>query len=146
MLAPTTTEIDRASNTIRFERLLEAPPERVFDAWTMPEHLTAWWDPDGVPLVACTIDLRVGGSFTFVNAGHSPPFSGTYREIARPTKLVFEAMGAVGTVSLRDVGGGTKLMVTIACTSAEHLEMFLKLGVDTGTSRTLGNLERYLLR
>jgi uncharacterized protein YndB with AHSA1/START domain len=144
MFVPTTTQIDHASHTIRFERDFDASPETVFDAWTQPEHVKAWWDPDGAPLLACTIDLRVGGAFSFVNAGHSPPFTGIYREIARPAKLVFEAMGAMGTVSIRSAGGRTKMTVSIVCASPEHFEMFAKLGVDAGTARTLDNLGRHL--
>jgi uncharacterized protein YndB with AHSA1/START domain len=118
----------------------------VFQAWTKPEQVTAWWDPEGTPLVACTIDLRVAGTFTFVNAKHSPPFAGTYRKVVRPSTLVFEAMGAVGTVSLSDDGGSTKMTVSIACASLEHFEMFLKLGIDTGTARTLDYLGRHVVR
>lgn len=32
------------------------------------------------------------------------------------------------------------LTVTIQCGSPEHLEQFLKMGVDVGTARTLDNL------
>jgi len=144
MFVPTTTAIDRARHTIRFERTFDAQPDAVFDAWTQPERVAAWWDPDGVALVACTIDLRVGGAFAFVNAGHGPPFTGTYREINRPTTLVFEAMGAIGTVCLAGVDGRTTMTVSIVCASSEHFEMFLKVGVESGTARTLDNLGHYL--
>ncbi len=142
----TRTTIDRATHTIRFDRRLTAAREQVFDAWTRPEHVTHWWDPTGTPLAACAIDLRPGGSFTFTNRGdhHSPPFTGTYRVIERPARLVFDAMGAVGTVELTADGAGTRLAVSIRCASAEHLEQFVKLGVADGTARTLDNLGRYL--
>lgn len=136
----TTTMIDRATFTIRFEREFRAPPEAVFDAWTLPAEVTGWWDPTGAPLVACTIDLRPGGAFAFVSSGHAPPFAGTYREVARPTKLVFDAMGALGTVLLEGGADATHMVVTIACASAEHFAQFLALGVDQGTAITLDNL------
>ena len=62
---------------------------------TIPEHVSAWWDPSGAPLSECTIDLRPGGAFRFVNRGnaHSPPFEGAYLVIERPGKLVFDALG-----------------------------------------------------
>jgi uncharacterized protein YndB with AHSA1/START domain len=144
MFVPTTTAIDPVTHTIRFVRIFDAQADAVFDAWTKPERVTAWWDPDGVPLVACTIDLRVGGGFAFVNAGHGPPFTGTYREIDRPATLVFEAMGAIGTVSRVGVGAMTTMTVSIVRASTDHLEMFLKLGVESGTARTLDNLGHYL--
>jgi uncharacterized protein YndB with AHSA1/START domain len=137
----TKTTIDHPTFTITFNRKLAASPEVVFDAWTTPSEISQWWDPDGIPLVDCSIDLRVGGAFRFVNRGHGPPFAGVYRVIERPSLLVFDAMGAVGTVRLESNGrGGSEMTVTIRCTGPEHLEQFVKLGVADGTERTLDNL------
>lgn len=130
--------------TLKFERKLCASCEEVFDAWTLPEEISEWWDPTGVRLARCTIDLRPEGSFTFVNQGHSPPFSGTYRVIERPGRLVFEVMGSIGTVLLEAEGSFTRMRVTIRCASAEQFEQFSKLGVKDGTERTLDNLVEYV--
>ena len=137
-------KLDPATFTITFERSFAARRERVFDAWTKPEHVTQWWDPTGTPLLECAIDLRAGGTFRFVNDGHSPPFEGIYRVVDPPAQLVFDALGAVGTVRLESRGDQTHLTVTIRCASAEHFEQLLKVGVHTGTDKTLGNLVNYL--
>lgn len=140
-------EIDRNANTIRLTRIFAAPRAEIFDAWTKPEHVTCWWDAAGEPLTLCEIDLRSGGEFKFVTKGHSGmPFTGTYREIARPERLVFEAIGATGRVILQDLDGQTFLTVEIECRSAEQLEQYLKMGVDAGTSQTLDNLVAYARR
>jgi uncharacterized protein YndB with AHSA1/START domain len=138
------SKLDRATSTITFERTLAASREQVFDAWTKPERVAQWWDPTGTPLVECTIDLRAGGAFRFVNDGHSPPFAGVYTIIERPAKLVFDALGAVGTVLVESRGATTHLTVTIRCASAEHLEQFVKMGIDVGTNQTLDNLVAYV--
>jgi len=136
--------VDRDTHAIRFERHVAATPARVFDAWTIPDEVTHWWDPDGRPLEACEIDLRVGGTFTFVSPGHSEmPFTGVYREIDPPTRIVFEAMGATGRVVLTPAAGGTRMVVDIVCQSREHLERFMQVGVHEGTARTLDNLATY---
>ena len=142
MTTQTQTTIDRDTFTITFQRTLEADREDVFDAWTDPEELAGWWDPTGVRLTSCEIDLRPGGAFKFVNrdSAHGPPFAGTYRVIDRPALLVFDAMGAVGTVRLEGTRGTTTMTVSIRCSSAEHLEQFIRLGVADGTARTLDNL------
>ena len=128
--------------TLTFQRSLRASREEVFDAWTRPEQISEWWDPTGVKLARCTIDLRPEGAFTFVNEGHSPPFSGVYRVIERPARLVFEALGTVGTVILEPEGNLTRMKVTIRCSSAEQFEQFEKLGVGRNTDKTLDNLVR----
>ena len=138
------TTIDQETFTIAFERKLPVSRAEVFDAWTKPEQIAEWWDPTGARLVTCEIDLRPGGAFRFVNDGHSPPFTGTYAVIERPSRLVFEAMGSVGTVTLEAADSGTRMSVTIRCASKEHLDHFVKLGIARGTDRTLDNLVGYL--
>jgi len=137
--------IDHETFTIAFERKLPVSRAEVFDAWTKPEQIAEWWDPTGARLVTCEIDLRPGGAFRFVNDGnHGPPFAGTYAVIERPSRLVFEAMGSVGTVTLEAAGTGTRMSVTIRCASKEQLEHFVKMGVADGTDRTLDNLVRFV--
>src|SRR3954452_14264487 len=109
--APSATfTLDEATHTIRFVRDLDAPPARVFAAWTEPEQLAQWWDATGEKLGACEIDLRPGGALR-VPTSHHPdkPFTGVYREIAPPTLLVFEANGATGKVKLAECSGGTRM-------------------------------------
>lgn len=140
-------DLDRANFTIRFERLLEAPPEAVFDAWTKPDELARWWDPEGEPLLRCEIDLRVGGRFAFVTRGHPEmPFTGSYQDIQPTHRLVFDGLGAIGTVSIAGEGAGSRLTVLIRCASAAHFEQFLKMGVANGTARTLDNLVAFTRR
>jgi uncharacterized protein YndB with AHSA1/START domain len=142
---PTGLIIDRGTHTIKLTRDFEAPRARIFAAWTQPEHVACWWDAAGEPLAVCEIDLRVGGTFTFISKGHPEmPFTGTYREITAPERLIFEALGATGRVVLQETGGKTQMTVDIECRSAEHLEQYLEMGVDVGTARTLDNLVVYV--
>ncbi len=143
----TKTNVDRTTNTITFRRSFSASADEVFDAWTDPARITQWWDPTGTPLADCAVDLRPGGSFSFVTAsGHAPPFTGTYSVVERPARLVFDAMGAVGTVRLESEADTTHMTVTIRCASAEHLDEFVRRGVDAGTDRTLDNLVAHVTR
>ncbi len=143
--AGTDLEIDRKVHTIRLTRVFDASRATIFEAWTRPEHVTCWWDPAGEPLTACEIDLKPGGAFKFVCKDHPEmPFAGTYQEIAPPLHLIFEAMGATGRVILDEIAGKTRMIVEIECRSAEHLEQYMKMGVDSGTSQTLDNLVAYM--
>ena len=136
--------VDHAAHCIRLERRFAVPPSQVFEAWTRPEHVASWWDPTGERLTICEIDLRPGGAFKFVpKANPHMPFAGVYRDINPPRHLTFEAMGAIGRV-LFDGDDTTRLRVEIQCRSLEHLQQFLRAGIDQGTSRTLDNLVAYL--
>lgn len=143
----TRSTIDRSTHTILFQRELAASPEEAFEAWTDPAQVTVWWDPTGTPLSDCTVDLRPGGAFCFTMASvHAHAFAGVYRVVNRPVELVFDAMGALGTVRFEATGGTTRMTVSIRCSSAEHLEQFVKLGVGEGTDRTLDNLVAHVAR
>lgn len=138
-------EIDREAHALRFVRDLPAPPASVFAAWTLPEEISCWWDAAGEPLLECEMDVRPGGQFRFVSRSHAHmAFTGTYREVSPPGRLVFTAMDALGTVQLDPAPRGTRMTVEIVCNSAEHLEEYIRLGVHRGTSQTCDNLVAYL--
>ena len=123
----------------------------MFEAWTKPELVAHWWDPSGAPLAVCEIDLRPTGAFRFVNSGPDGakyPFTGSYREITPPSRLVMGAPGPDGgsicTLVFSEVGGKTILTMTFACESRADRDALLQMRVDEGTARTLDNLDEYL--
>ena len=46
-------------------RIIDAPLEMVWRAWTEPEQMSRWWGPEFYTSPACRIDLRVGGGYVF---------------------------------------------------------------------------------
>lgn len=44
-----------------FTRVFDAPVERVWNAWTDPEHVKLWWGPDRFTCPSARIDFREGG-------------------------------------------------------------------------------------
>jgi uncharacterized protein YndB with AHSA1/START domain len=82
------------STTLRLRRTFDAPAADVFDAWTNPEVLRRWWvaNPAWRTPVA-EVDLRVGGAYRLSmedpDAGTFHTVRGEYREVLRPTRLVY---------------------------------------------------------
>jgi len=132
-------------------RLFDAPRALVFEAWTKAEHVAHWWDPSGVPLAVCEIDLRPNGVFRWVNrapdGGEGHSFDGIYREIDAPGKLVFASPSGPGvsTLVFSEEGKKTRLTITIECATEKDREALLQMRVDAGTAHTLENLAAYLL-
>jgi len=50
-------------------RVFDAPRERVFRAWTDPEHLKQWWGPKGFTNTFHEFGMRPGGHWRFVMHG-----------------------------------------------------------------------------
>jgi uncharacterized protein YndB with AHSA1/START domain len=46
-------------------RIIDAPIELVWQAWTVPEHVMRWWGPKDYTSPTCKIDLREGGNYLF---------------------------------------------------------------------------------
>ena len=47
-------------------RVIDAPLERVFQAWTDPKQITQWFSPEGFQNETLEIDIRPGGRWRFV--------------------------------------------------------------------------------
>ncbi len=73
-------------------RIIDAPRELVFKAWSDREHLMQWFAPNGCSASSCSIDFRVGGRFHFcmkIDKGMEIWGLGIYREIEFPAKIVY---------------------------------------------------------
>ncbi len=77
---------------IVISRVLDAPAELVWDAWTDPKHLSGWFCPEGMTVVSAKTDVRVGGAWRSVMQspeGEQYIHRGEYREVDRPRRLAF---------------------------------------------------------
>jgi len=73
-------------------RRFNAPPEKVFSAWTDPEKVKRWMGPGDVKAVSAESDPRKGGRYRWVMKspdGEDHDVSGVYREVIPNEKLVF---------------------------------------------------------
>jgi uncharacterized protein YndB with AHSA1/START domain len=81
---------------LKLERLIKAPREHVFKAWTDPEQIKQWFVPCGkageVSTPSAKCDPRVGGRYRIQTRkadGEYFTAAGTYREVKPPERLVF---------------------------------------------------------
>lgn len=138
---------------IQFTCRLPRRAETLFEAWTRPEHLRAWWGCEGSSVTHCAIDLRIGGAWSLVmrmSDGSDHPFDGIYREIERPRRLVFSEryiMPQFGnpewltTVTFAPSDGATLLTHTILHKSQAQRDGHLQAGMQEGMIQTLRRLD-----
>ena len=111
------------TNTIRLHRVLQAPPERVYRAFTDAAAMAKWLPPNGFTCTVHHLDAKVGGtykmSFTNFNSGSSHSFGGKYLEL-KPNELLrysdsFDDPNLPGemltTVTLKKVSVGTEVNI-----------------------------------
>ncbi len=84
-----------ATHDIVVNRILDAPVELVWKAWTEPERVTRWWGPQYWTSPSAQIDLREGGKFIFCmrapqeQGGMDQYTSGVYLKIVPFERLEF---------------------------------------------------------
>jgi uncharacterized protein YndB with AHSA1/START domain len=112
-----------SANSVRFHRIIKAPPERVYRAFVDAEAMAKWLPPNEFTCKVHELDAKVGGryrmSFSNFTTGHGHSFGGEYLELVPHERLrytgVFDDANLPGTmqttVSLRPVFCGTELNI-----------------------------------
>jgi uncharacterized protein YndB with AHSA1/START domain len=119
------------AHEITINRVLDAPRELVWRAWTDPDHLARWWGARGWTTTPSdvTIDVRSGGTFRVGSVsdedGAEMTTHGVLREVVPPERLVVDE-------SSEDAWHeGSTSELTLAETSDGRTEMFLRVTVHT---------------
>ena len=142
--APTLEVNTPTDREIVIRRDFNAARDLVFDAHTKPELVKRWlFGPDGWSFKTCEIDLRVGGKYRFVWKhvdGDEMGMGGTYREVARPERLVTTELfdedwtggETLNTMVLTERDGRTTLTLTTLYSSTEARDGALQSGMTDG--------------
>src|SRR3954463_7476317 len=143
-----TAAITKPSLTLK--RRYNAPPGRVFSAWTDPKKITRWFGPEQVEAVRAESDPRVGGHYRIVARspdGEEHDVSGVYREVVPNQKLVFTwawrstpERESLVTIALRRDGDATLLTLR----HERFADEAARDRHDRGWNGTLDKLENYV--
>ena len=140
---------------IVISRVIDAPRELVFEAFTEVRHLSRWWGPDGFTTTTRAFEFRVGGVWDFVM--HGP--DGTdyqewicWTEIAVPARIALrhgESRGDPNAfesfLTFAPDGARTRLeMRTVVPTRELRDEAIEKYHAIEGGQQTLSHLATYV--
>ncbi len=139
-------------------RLVSAPRQRVWKAWTDPKLVAQWWGPRGFTIPVCEIDLRPGGRILIHMSGFGMlvPMAGVFKEIVEPERLVFTnnayadaklstvLIEGVTTVTLADEGGKTRMTVHTEVLRASPEATQALAGMNQGWAEQVDKLEEFL--
>ena len=146
---------------VTISRLIAAPRDLVFKAWTDPAHLARWWGPRGFSNPVCEVDARVGGELRIVMRGPDGtdyPMRGVFREVVAPERLVFAnfpvdaddrpLLDGLTTVTFADEGGKggmkTRLTVVMRATGLAPVAARMLEGMEAGWTQSIDRLEAYV--
>jgi uncharacterized protein YndB with AHSA1/START domain len=136
-------------------RLLDAPQELVFDAFTDPTHLDQWWGPRGFTTQTTAFTPGQQWRFTMVGPdGTRYANRITWKEVTRPARMVYEHDADTDaaddphrfltTVTFEARGQRTWLTMTARFASIEARAGAEKFGATEGGRQTLDRFEEHL--
>lgn len=156
----TTTSGEAAPATkdreIVISRLIDAPRDLVFEAFTEVRHLSRWWGPEGFSTTTRTFEFRAGGDWEFVM--HGPDGTDyqewiTWQEIVPPERIallhgeVRDDPNAFDSVLTFEPAGERQTRITMSTvfpTKELRDEAVEKYHAIEGGEQTLGHLAAYV--
>jgi uncharacterized protein YndB with AHSA1/START domain len=150
----TTVVADPALPTIVITREFDAPPDRVFRAYTDPELVVQWLGPRRLEMRIEEYDARTHGAYRFLHVdtdGTEYGFHGTFHEV-RPIERIVQTFtydGVPDGVSLEtavftDLGGRTRVTTTSVVESLEARDGIIASGMESGLSEGYERLDELL--
>ena len=144
-----------ADREIVISRVIGAPRELVFGAFTEVGHLSRWWGPDGFSTTTRAFEFRAGGEWDFVMHGPDGtdyPEWISFTEIAPPERIALrhgESRGDpnafASVVTFAPDGAATRIeMRTVFPTKELRDEAVEKYHAIEGGQQTLSNLAAYV--
>ena len=136
--------------SLTIKRRFNAPPAKVFSAWTDPEKVKRWMGPGEIKVLSAESDSRTGGRFRWIMKapdGEDHDVSGVYREVVPNEKLVFTwawkstpERESLVTLTFKGDGDGTLFTLT-------HEQFFDEEARDRhqgGWNSAMEKLDKYL--
>jgi uncharacterized protein YndB with AHSA1/START domain len=154
----TTPQGGEVKREVLLTRIIDAPCELVFEAWTNSKHMAQWWGPRYFTNPICEMDVRPGGAILIHMQGPDGvvyPMKGVFREVVGPERLVFMGgafddetgklrLESLTTVTFEEYEGKTKLTVHAVVTRAEPGTEGALAGMEEGWSQSLDKLAEFL--
>ncbi|MCW2834417.1 MAG: ATPase [Nocardioides sp.] len=144
-----------ADREIVITRVINAPRELVFDAFTAVRHLAQWWGPEGFTTTTRAFEFHVGEAWDFVM--HGPDGTDyqewiTWTEITTPTRIAMlhgesinDPNAFESTLTFAADGAATLIeMRTVFPSNELRDEAVEKYHAIEGGQQTLGNLAAYV--
>ena len=148
-------EADPKLPTVQITREFDAPPDKVFRAWTDPDLVARWLGPRSVTTRIDNWDARTGGSYRYVaerDGEELASFYGSFHEVRPNERLVqtftWEGMPdgvSLDTMTFEDLGHGRTRVVGLSVVdSMEARNAMMASGMDVGVQEGYQKLDELL--
>lgn len=144
------------NNEITISRVINAPRERVFAAWTNPDSLAQWWGPQGFTTDTQQIDVRSGGTWRYTMTGPDGevyPNLIVFDDITAPERITYRHGETEGRdddfhtiVRFEDAGQGRTLLTMTSVFQSEEMrrKAVYQYGALQGGYQTIDKLSEFV--
>jgi uncharacterized protein YndB with AHSA1/START domain len=139
--------------SVEIVRILDAPRELVWRAWTDPKMMSQWFGPRAFTAPVCELDVRVGGALRIVMRGpdgNDYPMKGVFKDVMPPERLVFSNIAIDNdgnhllegetTVILEAQGAKTKLILRTFAKGLVPIAPQMLAGMEAGWSQSFDKM------
>ena len=132
---------------VTIEATAPSSVEKVWDAWTKPEHIVQWnFASDDWQCPSASNDLRVGGTYTArmeaKDGSFGFDFEAVYDEVIQHKRISYTmGDGRKATTTFENEGGGTKVITTFDAESQNSIEL-----QQQGWQAILNNFIKYVAK
>ncbi|MDB6074396.1 MAG: polyketide cyclase [Verrucomicrobiaceae bacterium] len=137
---------NEASRELVLTRLIDAPREKLFRAWTQPDIMMQWFTPPPWKVTKAELDVRPGGSQMVLMSGPDRmemPCFGVYLDVVENERLVWtdaytkawepsEKPFMTATITFEDEDGKTRYTARILHWTVADREAHEKMGFHEG--------------
>lgn len=154
------TEVSAApgGREIVITRLVDAPRDKVWEAYSNPELLKQWLGPRDLKMTVEKFDMKPGGSYRYIHTdkdGNQFGFHGVVHGVYPPEKAIqtfeFEGLPEPGhvsldTLTLEDLGDKTKITTISVFQSVEDRDGMIQSGMERGVTEGYERLDELLAK
>ena len=155
MSSKSTNAASTSDREIAITRVIPAPRQLVFAAFTDRAHISNWWGPEGFSTTTREMDVRPGGQWLFTMHGADGtdyPNRVVYREVTKPSRLVYDHSGEGHkddhsfqvTVTFDEREGKTFVTFRLLAATVAQRENLVKFGAVEGGHQTLERFEQHI--
>lgn len=141
-------------NVLIYAIILNAPRELVWEVWTQPEHIKAWWGPDGFTISNRSMNVAPGKSWEFLMQGMGQDFEEKilYTEVIPLSLLSYrhsdseDNYGFNVTITFEEAGDNKTLLTMRSTFKSKAIidELNRKVNAIEGGHQTLSKMAAYL--
>lgn len=147
----------RNGGELTFTKVVNAPKELVWEAWTNPNYIKEWWGPDGFEVINKSMNAVEGGNWRFTMRSFGQDYENkvVYLKMLKPEFIIYkvlddsdevsESEGFLSKVTFEEINGITKVTLINTFNSSDELDKLIdEVNALEGGKQTITRMSNFV--